>query len=114
MTPDLFSQDYLSLLSARRETVEAIMAHYLTPAHADPAEEEKSAAHLLLGIVLDGFDGAAEAPTLDQPFLRRHASRFGDGLTPVLKDVLGPDVPDAFISQCVDRYWRRLKTAIFA
>jgi hypothetical protein len=110
MHSDMLSHDHLPDLIARREVIEAAMAQYLAGLHQSHAtEDDKAAAHRLFEIVLDGRDGVAKTPALHDPAIRRHASRFGDGLSPILKDTLGADVPDAFIARCVDRYWAALQ-----
>jgi hypothetical protein len=112
MHSDTLSHDHLPDLIIRRPAIEAAMAQYLAGLHQGVAtEQDKSAAHRLFDALLDGLNGGGEAPPLDDAGLRRHASRFGDGLSPILKDALGPDVPDAFIARCVDRYWRVLQGA---
>lgn len=112
MHSDMLSQDHLPALIARRDIFEAVMSQYLAGSHQGCAtEEDKSAAHRLFGILLDGLEGRAKAPLLDQPAIRRHASRFGDALSPILRDVLGAEVPEAFIARCVDRFWATLQAA---
>lgn len=112
MHSDTISHDYLPDLIIRRAEIEATMAYYLARNNpGQPGEEEKQAARRLFDVLLDGLDGGGKAPSIDQAGLRRHASRFGDGLSPILKDALGPDVPESFIARCVDRYWRTLQAA---
>jgi hypothetical protein len=110
MHSDTLSHDHLPDLIARREVIEAAMAQYLAGLHRNHAnDDDKAAARRLFEIVLTGLEGKANAPDLHDPLIRRHASRFGDGLSPILKDTLGADVPDAFIARCVDRYWAALQ-----
>ena len=112
MHSDMFSHDNMPGLLARREIVEAAMSQYLAGSHQGHAgAEEKAAAHRLFGIMLDGLCGAAETPPLDDPAIRRHASRFGDGLTPILKDSLGERASDEFVGRCSDRFWAMLRAA---
>lgn len=112
MHGDMLSHDHLTELITRRKTIEAVMAQYLAGLHRGHATEaDKAAAHCLFDILLDGLGGSVETPPVDTGAIRRHASRFGDGLSPILKDALGPDVPDAFIARCVDRYWAMLQAS---
>ena len=112
MHSDTLSHDHLPDLLARREIVEAAMSQYLAGSHQGHAgTEEKAAAHLLFGIMLDGLRGGADAPPIHDPAIRRHASRFGDGLVPILKDALGERAPDGFVVRCSDRFWATLRAA---
>ena len=112
MHKDMLSHDHLAGLIARRDTIEAAMSQYLAGARqAHAGDEDKAAAHLLFDILLDGLHGVANRPSFEDPVIRRHASRFGDGLTPILKDALGADVPDDFVARCVDRFWVTLQAA---
>ena len=40
---------------------------------------------------------------------RRHYSRFGDALVPVLKDVLGPNLPPAIPAAWGDAFWAAIR-----
>lgn len=108
------SHDHLTELIARRPLIEAVMAQYLAGAHQGHAgPEEKRAARQLLALTLDALQGGGDARPAgaDDRAIRRHASRFGDGLGPIIRDALGPDVPDAFVAGCADRFWSALRTA---
>lgn len=106
-------EDYASLLIDRQELIEAVMAQYLAGTHQGCAtDDDRAAAHLLLGVVLASVkDESFELPP-DPPLVRRHASRFGDGLVPILKDLIGPDASDAFLAHCSDRYWNALRARV--
>lgn len=106
------SHDHLTELIARRPLIEAVMAQYLAGAHQGHAgPEEKRAARLLLALTIDALRDGADTPPVDDPAIRRHASRFGDGLGPILRDALGPDASDAFVAHCADRFWMTLRAA---
>lgn len=108
MHSETLSHDHLSDLLARRDRIEAVMAQYLAgPDQGHATEQDKVVSHQLFDVLFDGLNGGGEAPPLDDG----HASRFGDGLSPILRDALGPDVPEAFVARCVDRYWRTLQAA---
>ncbi len=110
MHSDTISHDHMADLIIQRASIEATMTHYLAGS-GRPAEANKAVVRRLFDVLLGGLQGGGEAPPLDEPDIRRLASRFGDGLTPILRDALGPDIPDAFIARCVDRYWGSLQAA---
>lgn len=113
MNKDLHFNRHLSALIGSRDKVEAEMAQYLAGRHRNCATDEHAiAAHGLVDVLLDGLAGSGDASPLNPPSIRQYASRFGDGLSPVLRDVLGPDLPDAFLARCIDRYWVSLQTAV--
>ncbi|WP_340316366.1 hypothetical protein [Rhizorhabdus argentea] len=112
MHTEMLWRDDIAVLVDRRATIEAVMAQYLAGTHQGCAtDEEKSAAHRLFEALLGGLKDGAGARRFDDLAVRRHASRFGDGLAPILRDVLGADVSDRFIMRCVDRYWAALQAA---
>lgn len=112
MHSEILSPDNMAVLVSCRATIENAMAQYLADSRQGyAAEDEKAASHQLFEALLGGLSGEAEALQLDDWAVRRHASRFGDGLTPILKDVLGPEVSDIFVARCVDRYWATLQAA---
>jgi len=110
MPGETLSRDHLPTLTARRNIIEKAMSHYLA-GQDHVGAEEKAAAHLLFGVMLDGLRGTAVTRSIHNPAIVRHASRFGDGLAPILKDALGADVPDALIARCGDRFWATLPSA---
>ena len=110
MHSDMLSQDDMTVLAQRRDTIEAVIAQHLIGRHqSGVGADEKSAARLLFDVLLAGLTDRTSP--VDHMAVRRHASRFGDALSPVLRDVLGPDVPDGFIARCVDRYWATVLAA---
>lgn len=110
MHSDTISRDHASDLIIHRAAIEAAMTHYLAAA-GQPAEANKPVVRQLFDVLLGGLEGGGPAPRLDEPGIRRLASRFGDGLSPILRDALGADVPEAFVARCVDSYWRTLQAA---
>ena len=107
-------KDPSSLLNERRDVIEAVMAQYLASAHQGSAtDEERSAAHHLVGLLIARLDGETSRLPLDPMSVRRHASRFGDGLVPILKDVFGTEVDDAFFVRCGDCYWKAVLAEYF-
>lgn len=112
MHTDMLVHDHLTELIAHREGVEEAMARYLAAVdQGDATGQEKTAAHRLFDVLLASFEGKARPAADDDGAIRRHAGRFGDGLSPILKDVLGDDLPDSFVARCVDRYWAGLRAA---
>lgn len=98
----------LPVLNEQRANIEAAMARYLAGPD-DDGDAASSAAHQLFEVLLDALEGSPTTLKRVDPGLRRYASSFGDGLTPVLRDVVGADASDAFIASCVDRYWEQLR-----
>ncbi|ATE65995.1 hypothetical protein [Rhizorhabdus dicambivorans] len=112
MHSDMITRDHLSVLIARRDIIEAVMARHLAGQRASGAtDEERAATHSFVDIVLAAMEGNPPSRALEDPLLRRYASAFGDGLAAVLKDVIGGEVPGAFIARCVDRFWAGLRPA---
>lgn len=108
MHTDLHSRDYSRLLSERRATIETAMADYLSGSSGYAGDQQRAAAHQLLGVLLAALAGSRNGHRIDAA-ASSWASRFGDGLSPVLKDVFGVDVPESFIAGCIDSYWAALR-----
>lgn len=100
------------LLNARRSEIAASMARYLAESRDDdPLPEDSDAANQLVDILITSLreaEGAAAAAT--QPVARRYYSRFGDGLLPILRDVLGTGADTASLSRAIDGYWRAVRS----
>lgn len=100
------------LLTERRTHFEDAMARYLAgSSEIDPSAEDRHAATQLAGALISSLDdtdraGAALAVgTVAQPYF----ARFGDGLSPILKDILGAEAPPSFLSRSIDSYWRAVR-----
>ena len=107
-----------SLLQERREDFVAAMARYLSQSGA-PSSNDTTAARILLDATLASLAGqqASARLVIDEDHIKHYLSRFGDGLSPILRDILGAQVPTSFVSRCVDGYWRtvnRLAPALVA
>lgn len=52
-------------------------------------------------------------PAFDKKdFDRAYVSRFGDALVPILREVMGTDVPIGFLARCIDGYWRGVRQVL--
>ena len=100
--------ELLPLLVRNRERLQNALAQRLETAQPDaPRHEAGKAANILFGAVLTGMGQTHDSSPERRPgFLRRYAAEFGDGLTPVLKDVLGAAVPRSALARAVDGYWQ--------
>lgn len=100
------------LLNARRSEIKASMARDLTGSRdGDPLPEDKNAAKHLADILITSLRGSeAAAAAGAQPVGQRYYSRFGDGLLPILRDVLGTGAGTAWLSRVIDGYWRAVRS----
>jgi hemoglobin-like flavoprotein len=108
----------LPLMESKREAFEAAMNHYLS--QAGPVERAKGRHRLITGAITDMlFDHAARASSagkigrIDRHGIRHRGlgiggeyySSFGDGLRPVMRDVLGGGATPAMLAAWTDTYW---------
>ena len=104
----------IALLAARRCELEAAMALYLAGSEAsEPSLQDSEAAGRLVDVLLASLGESADpipSPG-DAPLPRHYYSRFGDGLSPVLKDIMGPVADQAFLARSIDGYWRAVRAA---
>jgi hypothetical protein len=107
--PDMnTNHELLPLLVRNREQLQTALTQRLQIAKPGaPRQEAGKAADILFGAVLAGMGQTAPASPQPSPtFLRRYAAEFGDGLAPILKDVLGGAAPGAAVARAIDGYWR--------
>lgn len=99
----------LVALIARRAEFEKEMSFRLAGACAGAGKDPRQIASQLLDIILRSFEKqglpAADAEIFDSACV----SRFGDALIPILRDILGNDVPIGFLAHCIDGYWRGVR-----
>ena len=97
-----------ALIAQRAEFVNQMSAR-LGDACADAGGDPRQIASQLLDIILRSFEKqglpAADAKIFDKSCV----SRFGDELIPILRDILGHDVPISFLAHCIDGYWRGVR-----
>lgn len=102
----------LAQLAARATDFALTMSHYLSE-HDElrlSAHELAAARSLTDTLVLYlKRDEDGPVPPIRRELVGPYVSAFGDGLAPVLKDVLGDAVPPAFTALCVDGYWRMIR-----
>lgn len=103
----------LPLMERSRDRIEEAMRRYMAhEATGDRgAETDGTAASAILNLLL-GEARATSGATVAISSNRRgmevtpeHYSSFGDGLKPIMKDVLGPKAPPAVVSAWIDAYW---------
>ncbi len=96
-----------SVLHDKRETIVQAMAHYIArPGRGTPTEEHNKVAAALFDATLATFTGASLPISLPEEIGRGAISRFGDGLLPILRDTVGPDLPGTSFSRLSDAYWQ--------
>ncbi|MDE8654250.1 hypothetical protein [Novosphingobium album (ex Liu et al. 2023)] len=101
------------LLRARRQDIAAAMARYLAePDAIEPSAEDNQAANSLVDAMIASFSDPDAAAKLlaAHPVSRPYYAQFGDGLTPILRDVMGEAADPSFLSRSVDGYWRAVRS----
>lgn len=84
--------------------------HFAGPQSSDASPADRQAAAELVGLLIDVIGSEGEAPSMDHRAAdRRHQAQFGDGLTAVLKDVLGEAADPPFLGRCIDGFWRAIR-----
>ena len=112
MSNDTDAHDAAQLLSTHRQDIEEAMAqHFAGSASSTPEVGDRHAASelvcLLIAAVADTNGGARDEG--HQEIDRRYNGLFGDGLGPVLKDVLGEAADPALLARCIDGFWRAIR-----
>jgi hypothetical protein len=103
------------LLIERRAAFEQAMArHFARP--GEPTAADRRAATQLAGLLIASLDGAPDgtAAAPDDRDVAAYYGRFGDALSPILRDVLGTDLPRAFLARSIDGYWRSVRAELGA
>jgi len=103
----------VAALRDRRATIVAAMARYIArPSRGTPAPEHHEIAGALVDATFASFNGdATSAAVLPENLSRDFIVRFGDGLVPILTDIVGPDVTAGSLSRMNDAYWRAVDQA---
>jgi hypothetical protein len=98
-------------IEKRREPIVRAMAGYIArPDHGAAGEQHIRVASALLDATLEALrDDASPSARLPVPIDRNAAARFGDGLVPILKDVIGHGLPPSAFSHASDAYWRMVR-----
>lgn len=115
MTSHSKGTDPAQPLIARRAQIEASMALYLTgPIGDEPSREDNDAAHRLVETLITSLREPEASATAfaGQPVARHYYSRFGDGLAPILRDVLGSDADAGLLASAIDGYWRAVRSQL--
>jgi hypothetical protein len=104
-----------ALLIERRAGFEQAMAHYFAgTGQVDNSAQDSLAAEQLTGLLIAALEEAhsqSKIAPLD-PTVAPYYGRFGDGLSPILVDVLGADIPRSFLAKSVDSYWRSVRARL--
>lgn len=108
----------LPLVQPHKDRIIELMELHLRGAHgtAEPFGKAEVAAMLLVQLLLDqarslvesGEIAAADGMLEEHRALGmdgRHYSRFGDALVPILRDLLGSDVPREVAGTWCDTFW---------
>lgn len=106
-------QHHLAQLGDRANDFALTMSHYISEHDELRLSTQDLAAARSLADNLVAYlkqDGEEQVPPIRRELVGPYVSSFGDGLTPVLKDVLGDGVPPAFTALCVDGYWRMIRS----
>ena len=99
----------LVALIAKRAEFEQEMSRHLAGACASAGEDPRSIASQLLEVILRSFEKQGLPPAHQKIFDKTCVSRFGDELIPLLREILGADVPIGFLAHCIDGYWRGVR-----
>jgi hemoglobin-like flavoprotein len=94
---------YLRAFATEKEDDSELVAMMLTEMLIS-----QSAQILQSGTLNDAADLKQEHQALD--IRGRHYSRFGDALSPVIRDVLGPNVPRSVAAAWGDAFWAIIRT----
>jgi len=99
-----------TLLAAHQHEIEEAMAAHFGGPKADPAPHRQAASDLLT-LLLAALDARGVGTEGQSPPIaaRRYQIQFGDGLAPVLRDVLGDAADASLIAICVDSFWREIR-----
>jgi len=99
----------LDALIARRGEFEDEMSRFLTDTCAGAGVNPHRTAAALLDVVIRSFETRLLVEPSPPMFDKACVSRFGDGMVPILRDILGNDVPIGFLAHCIDGYWRGVR-----
>lgn len=96
----------------RRTDLEEAMARYFShDAEAGPSVQDGYAASRLVDVLIEAMCGRTGGFSSDvvDTIPVAYLSKFGDGLVPILKDVIGDEASPMLLSQSIDGYWRAIR-----
>lgn len=105
----LTSRD-LALLHSLQPMIEAALDRCVTAGGPHRGECDRPAQALFRQLLSYLATGQPPQPDAVMPY-RRHASRFGDALRAVLRDMVGTDGSPELPLRCVDAFWDCLRLA---
>ena len=111
MDTPISEAEAFGLLQNRRAALTAAATPFLVGVDID-TPTGAAAADRLLEMTIAAYEGRPTPETIARGFPRAAYSLFGDNLVPLLKDVLGASLPVAFLTRCVDSYWRSAARAM--
>ncbi|MBV1692135.1 hypothetical protein KRR38_31825 [Novosphingobium sp. G106] len=106
-TDDIQILPEVLLIERRAEFEEAMAQNFAGSPEAVPSVQDRQAVrdiYELLIAVLNGKDGISAVESPDA-FSATYYSRFGDALSPILRDVLGDSASQSFVAKAVDCFW---------
>lgn len=82
--------------------------HFAGTPPSEPSARDRQAAAELVGFLVSALSGKTIdlAPSAAD---RRYQTEFGDGLAPILRDVLGEAADPPFLARCIDGFWRAIR-----
>ena len=102
----------IAALLACRAEFESQMAPILRKAGTSAGKSSRLVAGQLFDLLIASLEDRG-GPAFDKKdFDRAYVSRFGDALVPILREVMGTDVPIGFLARCVDGYWRGVRQVL--
>lgn len=102
-----------AVLRERQEIIIAAMSRYIArPERGTPQPSHTAIASALFEAMLTCLPGEAARPfDLPANIDREDIVRFGDGLLPILRDIVGTDITATSLSRVSDAYWRAIDSA---
>lgn len=82
--------------------------HFAGAPPSEPSALDRQVAAELVGLLMGSLSGGATG-LIPLAADRRHQVEFGDGLTPILRDVLGDAADPPFLARCIDGFWHAIK-----
>jgi hypothetical protein len=99
----------IAALLACRVEFESQMAQLLRKAGTSAGKCTRLVAAQLFDLLIESLEDRS-VPAFDKKdFDRAYVSRFGDALVPILRGIMGSDVPIGFLARRIDGYWRGVR-----
>ncbi|MCW1431736.1 hypothetical protein [Novosphingobium sp. JCM 18896] len=98
----------------RRADIEDAMTRYFShDGDAGPSAEDDYAARRLVDVLIEAMCGRASGLSDDvvESIPGVYLSKFGDGLVPILKDLIAEEASPLLLSRAIDGYWRAIRAS---